>query len=70
MYIYINIYIYIYIYIYIHTYIYIYIYIYVIYYILNIIYILNEFTKNIHVVTTSFTLRAIFRQKLIIYKTL
>ena len=36
-------------------------------YLLKIYY---EFIKNIHVVTTSFTLRAIFRRQLILYKTL
>ena len=56
------------VYIYIHIYKYIYTYI----HISNKVEgtkLLNEFTKNIHVVTTSFTLRAIFRRQLILYET-
>ena len=32
--------------------------------------LLNELTKKIHAVTTTFTLRAIFRRQLILYKAL
>ena len=56
---------YLYIYIYIYTYIYIYIYIYM--YSWRGKKLLNEFTKNIHVVAISFTLRALFRRQLILY---